>query len=306
MSKINHSAVRVAGIVGTFACLVAFVYKPSFPTPDKLFVFLVFVFMVLNQAWEFTKRLAPFVAIILVYESFRSVADKLNSHVNYTLAPHIDKLLFGGLPTATLQRWWWHGHVRWFDIVLYIPYMMFFIIPFGLAILVWKTWDKYYWQVITAYSLLFFSAFLTFLLLPTAPPWLASQNHAIQPIARISTNVWFSLGIHNFPSVYNHIAPNPVAAFPSLHAGVSTLFALIIFKLYGRRWGALALIYPILIYIGVVYEGEHYASDVLAGIIYAIAAYLAAPYACKFLASGWSQLKLAYSSSTKSVSKLAR
>ena len=292
MPNIKKSVTRVVGLVGALLCLVVFVRQPSFPTPDKLFVFLVFVFMVFNQTWEFVRRLLPFVVVILIYESFRSVADKLNSHVNYTLAPHIDKLIFGTLPTATLQRWWWHGHVRWYDIVLYIPYMMFFIIPFGLAILVWKTRDSDYWQVITAYSLLFFSAFVTFLLLPTAPPWLASQNHAIQPIVRVSSYVWFSLGIHNFPSVYNHIAPNPVAAFPSLHAGVSTLFSLIIFKLYGRRWGAASLIYPILIYVGVIYEGEHYASDVIAGIIYAIAAYLAAPYvlgglkkSCLFLAN---------------------
>jgi len=299
----KHSAIRAIGVIGTLLCLALFIHEPSFPTPDKLFVFLVFVFMIFDQAWEFTRRLLPFVVVILIYESFRSVADKLNSHVNYTLAPHLDKLLFRGLPTASFQRWLWHGHVQWYDIVLYIPYMMFFIIPLALAILVWKTHPERYWQVITAYSLLFFSAFLTFLLLPTAPPWLAAQNHVIQPITRISTNVWFALGIHNFPSVYNHITPNPVAAFPSLHAGVSTLFSIIIFKLYGRRWGSLSLIYPALIFFGVVYEGEHYGSDVLAGIIYAIAAYLAAPYATAFLAKNWRRIKAAYSSSTRTALK---
>ena len=287
-------------------CLAAFVHTPSFPTPDKLFVFLAFVFMAFGQGWQFVKRLLPFVAVILIYESFRSVADKLNSHVDYTLAPHIDKFLFGNLPTATLQNWLWRGHVQWYDIVLYIPYMLFFIIPLGVAILVWKTRDEHYWQVVTTYSLLFFSAFLTFLLLPTAPPWLASQNHYIQPILRISSNVWASLGIQNFPSLYNHIAPNPVAAFPSLHAGVSTLFSIIIFKLYGRRWGALSLIYPILIYIGVVYEGEHYAADVLAGIIYAFGAYFAAPYLMRWGQSVGKKLKSAYSSNTKIALKSGR
>ncbi|HEU5004764.1 MAG TPA: phosphatase PAP2 family protein [Candidatus Saccharimonadales bacterium] len=298
--------IKAFGLIGALLCLAAFIHEPSFPTPDKLFVFLLFVFMAFDNAWEFTKRLLPFVVVILIYESFRSVADQLNKHVHYGFAPHADKLLFGNLPTVYLQNWLWTGHVRWYDILLYIPYMMFFIIPFFVAILVWKTRDSYYWQVITAYSLLFFAGYLTFLLLPTAPPWLASQNHYIQPITRVSSYVWSAMGIHNFPSVYNHISPNPVAAFPSLHAGVSTLFSLMIFKLYGRRWGALSLLYPTLIYIGVVYEGEHYAIDVIAGIVYAVGAYLTAPYVSRELEKLSCWLRLKYSSSTRSVSKSAR
>lgn len=306
MSKNKQKGLRVLGLLGSIFCLAAFIHEPSFPTPDKLFIFLFFIFLAYGQAWQMFRRIFPFIVVILIYESFRSVADKLNSHVNYNLAPHIDRFIFGNLPTATLQKWMWRGHVRWYDIVLYIPYMMFFIIPLGMAILVWKTRVKHYWEIVTAYSILFFSSFLTFLLMPTAPPWLASQNHYIQPITRVSSYVWFSLGIHNFPSVYNHIAPNPVAAFPSLHAGVSTLFSLIMFKLYGRRWGVLSLLYPILIYIGVVYEGEHYAADVIAGIIYAVTAFLAAPYVVRFVDSLWTRSKPEYSSSTKNVSKLAR
>lgn len=229
------------------------------------------------------KRLGPFVILILVYESFRSLANGLNGHVNFLLAPHVDKFLFGNLPTVYLQNWLWHGHVRWYDFVFYIPYLLFFVLPLALAILVWKTRDRYYWRVVTTYLVVFFAAFLTFLLLPAAPPWLASQNHYIQPVTRISSDVWYSLGIRNFPSVYNHISANPVAAIPSLHAAVATLLPLFIFKLYGRRWGLVSLIYPALIYVGVVYQGEHYAFDVIVGIIYAVAAYFLVPRATEFI-----------------------
>lgn len=279
MAKVIQKTLQIVGIVGALACLAIFVIRPSFPTPDKLIVFLFFIFLIFHQATEMIKRLGPFVILILVYESFRGVANSLNSHVNYLLAPHVDKFLFGSLPTSDLQRWLWHGHVRWFDFVFYIPYLLFFVLPLSLAVLVWKTRDKYYWRLITTYLTVFFAAFLTFLILPAAPPWLASQNHYIQPITRISSNVWDALGIHNFPSVYNHIAANPVAAIPSLHAAVATLFSLFIFKLYGRRWGSLSLVYPALIYVGVVYQGEHYVFDVIAGIIYAVAAYVLVPKA---------------------------
>jgi membrane-associated phospholipid phosphatase len=84
--------------------------------------------------------------------------------------------------------------------------------------------------------------------------------------------------LNDFPSVYNHISPNPVAAIPSLHAAWATLLVIFVYKLYGKRWALLACVYPFLIYVGTVYQGEHYAFDELTGILYAAAAYLATPY----------------------------
>ena len=277
MLKKRLSLLQILGLVGTVGGIGVFIHSPSFPTPDKLVIFLTFVFMIFRQALQMLKRLGPFVVLILVYESFRSIADKLNSHVNYSLAPHMDRLLFGRLPTATLQRWLWHGHTSWYDVVLYVPYLLFFVMPLGLAILVWKTREHSYWQVVNTYLLTFFAAFITFVAFPAAPPWLAAQHHAIEPITRVSSSVWASLGIQNFPSFYNHITPNSVAAIPSLHAACGLLLSLFVFKLYGRRWGALSLLYPLLLIFGVVYEGEHYVFDVIIGLIYALAAYFLTP-----------------------------
>jgi len=136
--------------------------------------------------------------------------------------------------------------------------------------------------VVFTFSLVAFMSFLTFLLLPSAPPWMASQNHYIQPITRISSNVWAGLGLHNFPSVYNQITPNPVAAIPSLHAAWATLILIFVYKLYGKRWALLAAAYPLLIFVGTIYEAEHYAFDVLAGILYGVVGYLITPRLVNF------------------------
>lgn len=277
MLKSKDKALSIIGVAGTLTCLVIYFNNPSFPTPDKLVIFLVFVFMIFNQAKEMLKRLLPFVALLLVYESFRGVADQLNTRVNYLAAPDFDKAVFGRLPTASLQDWLWRGHTSWYDMALYIPYMLFFVVPLGVALLVWKTRSSHYWRVVATYLTVFFMAFLTFLIFPAAPPWMASQYHYIEPIVRVSSSVWFSLGIQDFPSVYNHIAPNPVAAVPSLHVAIPVLTSIFMFKLYGRRWGWLSLIYPFVIAFGVVYEGEHYVFDVLAGVLYAFAGYLITP-----------------------------
>lgn len=298
MAKNRKLVLRFIGLAGTLFIIATFIHTPSFPTPDKLLIFLAFVFMIFNQAWAMLKRLFPFVAILLFYESFRSVADQINKNVNYMLAPHFDRLFFGNLPTVTLQGWLWKGHLSWYDYVFYLAYMLHFILPIGLAILVWKTREKSYWRVVSTYLVVAFSAFITFFLLPAAPPWLASQNHYIEHIRRISSDVWAGLGLHNFPSVYNHLSPNPVAAIPSLHSAWAMLLVLFIYKLYGLRWALLGSIYPFLIFIGTIYEGEHYAFDVLTGIIYAIAGYLATPYIMHGALNLWAPTKRRLSSSS--------
>jgi len=278
VNKLIHYAWRSAGLLGAAGSVILFIQHPSFPTPDKLFVFMLFIFMAFAQARQLIERLLPFVVVILVYESFRSVADKLNTHVNYTLAPWFDNHLFGDLPTVILQSYWWRGRVSWYDYALYVPYLLHFVLPFMLAILVWKTREKYYWRVVSTYMVVAFGSFLTFFLLPAAPPWLASQNGYIQPIVRISSDVWASLGLQDFPSFYNHITPNPVAAIPSLHAAWAVLLPIFVYKFYGRRWGLLCAIYPLLIFIGTVYEGEHYVFDLVLGALYAVLGYLVTPY----------------------------
>lgn len=266
------------GIVGVVASLAIFIKTPSFPTPDKILIFLAFVFMIFRQLSAMLKHLLPFVAIILAYESFRSMADKLNSHIDYLTAAHFDKLVFGNLPTVTFQSWLWTGHVRWYDFIFYGAYMLHFIIPIALAVLVWKTRERYYWRVVTTYVVTAFAAFFTYLLIPAAPPWLASQSNYIQPIERISSDVWAAMGLHDFPSYYNQLSPNLVAAIPSLHAAWATLLVLFVFKLYGGRWAAVAGIYPFLIFLGTIYQGEHYAFDVILGIVYGCLAYILTPH----------------------------
>jgi hypothetical protein len=275
MVRVKNNLWRVFGVVGTVVCIGLFIHEPSFPTPDKLIIFLTFVFMMFGLAKEMLKHLLPFVVLLLVYESFRGLVPHLNTHVNYLWMPAADKLLFGGtLPTVTLQQWWWHGAVQWYDYTFYLAYMLHFVLPIGMALLVWRyRSERQYWQFVATYLVVSFAGFVTFLLFPAAPPWLASQQHLIEPITRVSSEIYRSLGIHDFPSVYNKLSPNPVAAVPSLHAAYATLLVIFSYKLFGKKWGLLTSIYPLLIFVGTVYMGEHYAIDEILGILYAVVGY---------------------------------
>lgn len=283
---------RIIGLIGTAIFIAIFLHTPSFPTPDKILVFATLVAMAFGQARELLKRFVPFVVLLLAYESFRGLVPHLNAHVNYLFMPRADKLIFfGHLPTAVLQHILWHGHVQWYDFVFYGAYTLHFVLPFALAALVWKLRDSEYWRYVTSYVTVSFLGFLTFLLFPAAPPWMANDKGLIEPITRVSSAVWAAFGIHDFPSVYNKISPNPVAAMPSLHAAYSLLFALYMTTLFKSRWRWLAWIYPLLIWVGTVYQGEHYAIDAIVGVIYAGLVYLASPSIVGVIKKSWSSLR---------------
>jgi hypothetical protein len=272
MKSYRRILFRGLGVIGTLACLLIFGFDPSWPTPDKLLVLLTCIFMIFGQAVEMLKRIGPMVGVILVYDYLRGLAT-INTNVHYMMMPNVDRLFSETLPTTFLQNLLWQGHAVWYDFVLYIVYMLHFVLPLGLAVLVWKFRTKEYWRISFTYVVVSFAGFFTFLAYPAAPPWMASDHGYIPHVARISSEVFVSLGINDFPSIYNKIAPNTVAAVPSLHAAYAMLLALFVFKLFGRKWGAVACIYPFLIWFGTVYMADHYVIDELLGIVYALVGY---------------------------------
>lgn len=286
----RRQVLTLLGGAGSLGSLGIFIVEPSFPTPDKLLIFALLIGLFFGQAKQIFIRLAPFVALLLAYESFRGIVPGLNHRVNFMWMPEVDRWMFGSLPTETLQRWWWNGQTQWYDFVFYLPYMLHFVLPLALAVIVWKTRENEYWRYVTAFVGISFAAFIVYLLFPAAPPWMASDMGLIEPVSRISSHVWFSLGINDFPSLYNQVAPNPVAAVPSLHAAYATLFAMFVIKFFKSRWTYVSLIYPVLIYLGTVYQGEHYAIDEILGAVLAVGGYYASPFVVKGLSRAWKRL----------------
>lgn len=265
--------VRCAVVLGAAGF---FVVERDFWTPDTLFIGLLIIAIAFGQARPFIYRFLPFVAVLLVYDSFRGIADNLNASVHYLPMINVDHFLFGGaLPTTVLQHWLWHGSVQWYDFYFYFLYTIHFAMPILLAVLIWKVRDSLYWPFVVALVMLSFGAFITYILFPAAPPWLAAQNGYIPALHRISSDVWYAMGVTNFSEIYSKLSPNEVAAVPSLHAAYPTLFLLFTAKLFGWRRMWWLAIYPLSVWLGVVYLGEHYVTDVILGVLYATCAYKA-------------------------------
>lgn len=259
--------------------IVAFIRIRAFWTPDIIFIAGFGLFLLLGKGKRFATHFLPFVVLLLSYEKLRSLAPLLNSHVNYMPMIHFDRWLFGVLPTEWLQARMWHGHLQWYDFVFYFFYMLHFVVPLALGILIWLKKPKHYWTFVCGLVVLSYSGFITYILYPASPPWLSSELGYLQPpIAHISSDIWRAFGVQDVSGFYKQLSPNLVAAVPSLHSAYPLLFALFVRKIWGNRWFCLAMVYPSIIWFAVVYLGEHYVIDVILGILYAYASYRAAPY----------------------------
>ncbi len=259
------------------AAIAFLLFKRSIWTPDTLLIILIVIGLVFGRGKEFVIRFAPFLGLLIVYDSFRSIADDLNNHVNYWPMIHFDSWLGGGtIPTQLLQSVWWHGSVSWYDFYFYFLYTIHFLVPVVIALILWKYKPKLYWPFVWSFVGISFLAFITFVLFPTAPPWLAHQlGYFGGDFTRISSEIWRAMGVENFSEVYSKLSPNEVAAVPSLHSAYPLLASFFVIAAFGIKRVWWILIYPISMWIGVVYLGEHYVFDIVIAIIYVVLVYTA-------------------------------
>ena len=253
-------------------------YK-TFWAPDILFLMGLSVFALYGLGKDFVKKFLPFVLLLVAYESLRGFAPYVTKHVHYRAMIDFDTWLGRGtIPTVRLQHLLYQGYLTWYDYYFYTLYMMHFFVPFIFAVWIWRTRLAEYWRYVISLIVLSFSAFVTYIAFPAAPPWMASNQGLIPTIEKLSHDIWWGWGVHNFPTIYHDLNPNTVAAVPSLHSAYPMLTVLFIFRLYGWKFGVPAMLYPISVWVGVVYMGEHYVFDVLLGILYALVAYFVTNY----------------------------
>ena len=119
---------------------------------------------------------------------------------------------------------------------------------------------------------------MTYLLYPAAPPWMAAQKGLIPPVKDVfATTLGTFITPGGVPTVYGIMGPNPVAAMPSLHAAYPFLVYLFLVRFYGKK-GHLFLPYVLLVWLSIVYTGQHYVIDAIVGALYALVAFAVTEY----------------------------
>lgn len=262
------------GFLALSALLVAIAGLPDRP----YLVFWLFVVGTLvcwrnPRAWA--QVLYDWLPVLLIaggYDLVRSYASDLLPRAIVTPQLRFDEVVFGGTaPTVLLQRWLHPGGTpHWWDYLAFTFYLSHFVLTPLFALSLYRRhrarFKRFAWALVT----LSLAGFVTYFLLPAAPPWLASRYHDLAPTKRVVESVWVALGATGPARVFNGSTKlaNPVAALPSLHAAWPFMIILSVWRTAPRgRWVAVA--YMAVMAFVLVYGAEHYVSDILLGWLYA-------------------------------------
>jgi PAP2 superfamily len=212
----------------------------------------------------------------LGYAAGANALPNIGAKVHYT--PQIDAekfLFFGHLPTIWLQSHLHHGTgpLEVFAIVMYLSH---FVVPGLLASLIWLYWPgRGFGDLLFGILLVSLLGEITFFLAPTAPPWMAGDQGYIPHVAHVIKQGLYDLGLDSVAERKDASGSyNLTAAVPSLHAAWPVIGLLVIWKHKLPKWLFCAQAAQALgVAFAVVYAGEHYAVDVLAGVLYALVAW---------------------------------
>lgn len=194
-------------------------------------------------------------------------------HLDFMM--QLDRVVFFGRdPVVVVQRNLAHqGQVNALDVIAAVAYNLHIPEPYIAGYFLWRLDRAVYLQFAAAVLVLLVLGFVTFFLFPAVPPWMASTR------------------FHRIPGVFNGFGPvlhahplpfwgspifklfglsgDPVAAFPSEHAALPVLEYLAFRRLIGRR-ALVLLLWVLFVLFVVLYLGEHWVTDVLAGWLYAL------------------------------------
>jgi membrane-associated phospholipid phosphatase len=271
----QHIEKYVNALVLIYAVFLLFslVMNGVFLLPEQMVFFGLVGAMYLGKGKKFIKDWVPFVLLILAYEAMRGFADKIGSNVHYLEMIRADEFMFGVVPNIYLQHMFYVlGHVMWYDVLATAIYMFHFSAPLVLVYIFWCEGNEKLFKHISATIVLTsYAGLVFFLLFPAAPPWLAAEKGYLPAVSKVLQSVMDIWNVRVLWTLYVLINPNPVASMPSLHAA----YPWIVFLYVRRRWKTnLLIIFPIAMALSLVYLGEHYVIDILAGFLLATLVYL--------------------------------
>jgi membrane-associated phospholipid phosphatase len=198
-------------------------------------------------------------------------AQRQRVHIDYPIA--IDELLgLGRLPTVRLQKAFVSPE-RWrrLDKLLVWTHWLWFVVPHtALALILWRRRERFPRAAVMTYAVFDIGACL-YWMLPTAPPWYAATvagrcevGKGEVAVRRMMAEYGEFFWKDGWGPLYSVFGGNPVAAMPSLHFATSLMATLLLAEV-GPAAGAIGAGYTVTLGFALIYLGEHYVIDLIAG-----------------------------------------
>ena len=189
-------------------------------------------------------------------------------HTSYPIVA--DRLLgFGKLPNGRLQRAVARmPGARLVDRILTWTHWLWFFEPYVVLSAILLRDQRHFPRAARQMAAVFDLGCVVYWLVPTAPPWWTVENgHAAEEkVRRIMVEVGEPTWGRAWQTMYKALGGNPWAAMPSLHFATSVMGAISLAEM-GRTEGALGWTYAGALGFGLVYLGEHYVIDLIAGAL---------------------------------------
>jgi hypothetical protein len=220
---------------------------------------------------------APVALVLAAYLVLHQLATGLTpgAHVQPQLG--FDEWLFGGTaPTVRLQHaLWTPGDPHWYDYVAWLVYLSHFVVTLTVAIVLWVRAYPSFVRFRTLFLTVTFAGFVTYVVYPAIPPWLASRRGDMAHTVRIVRVMWLQLGLSDVAAVFGEKSKYafPVGALPSLHAAWPFLLLVFFWPIAGW-WRALLVAYALAMACTLVYSADHFVFDVLLGWSYVVIAFV--------------------------------
>ncbi len=206
-------------------------------------------------------------AFIMVHEIPYDDPERLRARLRARYPIVADRAIGGGrLPNVRLQRTL--ARLPWIGVIdrfLTWTHWLWFFEPYLALALILARRNERFPRAARQMAAVFDIGCAVYFALPTAPPWWASeQGLTDEKVRRIMVEVGEGTWGSAWPKMYDTLGGNPWAAMPSLHFATSLMAALSLAEA-GRLEGAIGWSYAGTLGFALVYLGEHYVTDLLAG-----------------------------------------
>jgi membrane-associated phospholipid phosphatase len=209
------------------------------------------------QMWGFT----------MVHELPYDRPERLRARLRTRYPIALDRVLGGGrLPTVRLQRALARlGRANALDRGLAWVHWLWFIEPYAALALILVRHNERFPRAARQLAAVFDLGAAVYFAAPTAPPWWASEQGLTgEEVRRVMVEVGEETWGEAWGPLYDALGGNPWAAMPSLHFATSLLAALLLAEAGGAE-GAAGWGYAAALGFALVYLGEHYVTDLIAG-----------------------------------------
>jgi membrane-associated phospholipid phosphatase len=266
-SALNGADVRSAFYIApaiVYTIAIAFYYLMYGGVLDYLpavaFLGAVLTITVLSYRRKMGRYWVSIISIMLSYEALQSVVGSLAVTRGITSLYPLDSLLWGFNLTGWVQSTFESPAVTAIASTFYSLHVPLIV---ATCLIVWYVKRPLFGKYVTVMIITTYAALMTFILMPTAPPWYAGVANNLYQTATSSA---LPQGLVSFMSL---VEVDQFAAFPSLHGAYAIIFSYFMIKI-DRRLALISLPITFGILFSTLYLGQHYLIDLIGGALYAL------------------------------------